>query len=182
MQRSCFGTTSIQHKRKLKAASKFFPHRKIILTDSEYLMAFNNFMVALDHIGELAIDDNFSFFDNFITLLREFKIHLLQPNTKNKTIDDYIDSFLTILANSISIQDKYFRKIKNSKGMKMLYQCLTFCSNINNNDVAGIIKVNKFHNDLLNFGGYDSVFGYETSTQIRLQYLFRCILNCNEQK
>lgn len=170
------------HKQKLVKHKKKYKHKKYILSESAYFVAFNNYIVALDQIAEIAKINYVTYFDNFILLLIDLRLSLQMVNHKEQIIEDYFDSFLVQLGNSISTKDKYFDIILKSSGIKFQYRFLNFfATKINYSslfDINIIQHIESFKKKILLFGGYNKEFGYETSTQIRLQNVFRSILNC----
>lgn len=161
---------------------------KRVLTKFDYDYALIIFLSDLTRIATLSENDgdHRRYFSNFITSLVNLRKRLMITNEQTKESDDYFDSFLSYLAGTISqrtIEDTNFIRISTNHGIKFLARCLKYCQyydprNKNNNPNNFNVKfVKAFQHDLLEFGGYDMIFGYETSTQTRLQAVFRGILD-----
>lgn len=157
--------------------------RKRSMSDEQYFTSLNTFLKALNLANEKSMNCELNherYSKEFIQLLVALKFSLLKYNVILGRLDDYFDSFLAKLASTLTLQDKYYQLISTNTGIKTLRKHINFCERYNSlktNDFTssnGII-VEKFYQDLINFGGIDKKFGYETSIQVKLQQIFRTI-------
>lgn len=155
--------------------------RKRSMSEQQYTKNLNSFLRGLEVIKERSTNvmgciNRSQYSNELVKLLTSVKFVLIEFNPNTRRMDNYFDSFLAKLLNTITFKDEYYHLVIMNNGITELQEHLKYCQlhhpfKMNSSSFENIV-VKKFYEDLIKFGGVDKIHGIETDVQVKLQQIF----------